>query len=121
MHWTLAVVRPARRVIELYDSLRVSDTKAEFVCRVLNQYLSSEHADKKGEPLPGAPWPLHVVIGRGPKLQLDGSACGVFAVIMAAMLSAGKRAPFAGLSHARVPELRARIAADCLSNKHTPL
>jgi len=121
-HWIAAAVRPAGRRIEIYDSLRLSPSKAAAVHHALMAYLRAEHSAKRGAPLPGGDWPLSVPVGGGgARLQRDGSACGVFCAAFVAALAAGAEAPFEGLTQERTGALRARIAADCLADSHTPL
>lgn len=124
-HWTLAAVWPASRRIEHYCSLGGSAGK--HVASTLVRYLDNEGTDKSSPraPPPQAPGGVSsrwsgVNVRAGVPRQLDGSACGVFVVAMAARLAAGRRPPF-GLSQEHVPALRMRIAADCLARRATPV
>jgi len=119
-HWTLAAVFPRERRMAYFDSLRCSPARVRHVRSVLLRYLQLEHMDKKGVPLPAGEWRMDVLVGTGETLQKDGSACGAFAVAFCALTAAGKAPPF-GLLQSHVPALRARILADCLAGKLTPL
>ena len=118
-HWTLAAVWPAQRRIQHFCSL--GGSAAPEVLRTLAQYLDNEATDKGSPCAAGAaPRWTGVHMRSGVPRQLDGSACGVFVVAMAARLAAGMGPPF-GLSQADVPALRLRIAADCLACRAAPV
>jgi sentrin-specific protease 1 len=125
-HWTLVAVFPQWRLLQYYDSL-TGPTSRGAATRVLNnmkRYLSDEHLDKKGTALDVDAWTVERVVDGAP-LQGDASACGVFTVTTAAILAAhiagGAWPPVFPYTQAHVPALRTRIAADCLTLRHTPL
>ena len=119
-HWTLAAVWPKERRMAYFDSLHCSPARVRQVRSTLLRYLEAEHRDKTGKPLPAGEWRMEVAVGTGETLQKDGSACGAFAAAFCALTAAGKTPPF-GLHQAHVPALRARILADSLAGKLTPL
>lgn len=70
-HWTIAYVDNQNRTISYYDSLRLGD---KGVCRRVLEYLSEEHLDKKGKPLPHT---YTILNGDFGDTQHNGFDCGV--------------------------------------------
>ena len=132
-HWTVVAIRPGQRALLYYDSSRGDD--ARRVLQHLLTYLRDEHAAKRSAEaaLDVSAWRA-VVVRDGSPRQADGCSCGVFALSTAAVLAAhAARARWRGrqggeehravlpYTQAHVLALRARIAVDLLTLRHTAL
>jgi sentrin-specific protease 1 len=132
-HWTLVAIRPGARRVEYYDSLPGSRARVTRVFIHIMTYLRDEHLDKRGTSLELGKRPWTAVWAKdGVPLQEDGSACAVFtitnAAVLAAQAAAAAKSPYRQppqrvfpYTQAHITALRARIAVDCLLQRHTPL
>ena len=83
-HWTSCVIDFSKRSISFYDSM--STTNGLPFCKILLEYLDSEHKDKKESPLPyKSEWSLYGET-ECPQQQ-NGSDCGVFTICIAENVS----------------------------------
>ena len=109
-HWTLVVVSPVRKTIEVFDSMhgassdKVNTTKAWLRGELGSSYIDSEWLVVEDPIYPGR--------GKGP-LQNNSSDCGVFAVTTAKMLVLGVD-PMA-VSAQDMPLQRRRLVAELLN------
>jgi len=84
VHWTLAVVDFRSKEINYYDSMGSPNAKC---LHHLRQYLSEEHANKKGTPYDTSDWTLSSIDADIIPQQMNGSDCGVFACTFAEFIS----------------------------------
>ena len=129
-HWTLVAIKPTARAVLFFDSSRGDD--ARRVLQHLVTYLRDEHAAKRDAALDVTHWTA-VSVRDGAPRQNDGCSCGVFALSTAAVLAAhvargklrgrpgGEDRAVLPYTQAHMPALRARIAVDLLTLRHTAL
>ena len=109
-HWTLVVVSPVRKTIEVFDSMhgasldKVNTTKSWLRGELGSSYVDSEWTVVED--------PVHPGRGKGP-VQNNSSDCGVFAVTTAKMLVLGVD-PMA-VSAQDMPLQRRRLVAELLN------
>ena len=109
-HWTLVVVSPVRKTIEVFDSMhgasldKVNTTKSWLRGELGSSYVDSEWTVVEDPVYPGR--------GKGP-VQNNSSDCGVFAVTTAKMLVLGVD-PMA-VSAQDMPLQRRRLVAELLN------
>ena len=109
-HWTIVVVSPIRKTIEVFDSMhgassdKVNTTKSWLRGEMGNAYVDSEWTVIEDPTYPGR--------GKGP-VQDNANDCGVFAVTTAKMLVLGVD-PMA-VSARDMPLQRRRLVAELLN------
>ena len=109
-HWTLVVVSPVRKTIEVFDSMhgssldKVNTTKSWLKGELGRSYVDSEWTVMED--------PVHPGRGKGP-VQNNANDCGVFAVTTAKMIVLGVD-PMA-VSAADMPMQRRRVVAELLN------
>ncbi len=109
-HWTLVVVSPVRKTIEVFDSMhgasldKVNTTKSWLRGELGRSYVDSEWTVVED--------PIHPGRGKGP-VQNNANDCGVFAVTTAKMLVLGVD-PMA-VSAKDMPLQRCRLVAELLN------
>lgn len=109
-HWTLVVVSPVRKTIEVFDSMhgssvdKVNTTKSWLRGELGRSYVDSEWTVVED--------PMHPGRGKGP-VQNNANDCGVFAVTTAKMVVLGVD-PMA-VSAADMPLQRRRLVAELLN------
>ena len=110
VHWTLVVVSPIRKTIEVFDSMhgssadKVNTTKSWLRGEMGRAYVDSEWTVIEDPTYPGR--------GKGP-LQNNANDCGVFTVTTAKMLVLGVD-PMA-VSASDMPLQRRRVVAELLN------
>ena len=110
-HWCCAEISFAEKTIFYYDSLHGTNP---LCLKLLKEYLESEHADKKGGPLPdAADWKLCAPTDRIPPQQ-NGYDCGVFTCVMAEYRSRGAQFTF---SQADMSYFRRRLAYEIITGR----
>ena len=109
-HWTLVVVSPVRKTIEVFDSMhgssvdKVNTTKSWLKGELGRSYVDSEWTVLED--------PVHPGRGKGP-VQNNANDCGVFAVTTAKMVVLGVD-PMA-VSAQDMPMQRRRVVAELLN------
>ena len=109
-HWTLVVVSPVRKTIEIFDSMhgssldKVNTTKSWLKGELGRSYVDSEWTVIED--------PVHPGRGKGP-VQNNANDCGVFAVTTAKMVVLGVD-PMA-VSAEDMPMQRRRVVAELLN------
>ena len=109
-HWTLVLVSPVRKTIEVFDSMhgssldKVNTTKSWLKGELGRSYVDSEWTVLEDPERPGR--------GKGP-VQNNANDCGVFAVTTAKMVVLGVD-PMA-VSAADMPMQRRRVVAELLN------
>ena len=109
-HWTLVVVSPVRKTIEVFDSMhgssldKVNTTKSWLKGELGRSYVDSEWTVVED--------PMHPGRGKGP-VQNNANDCGVFAVTTAKMVVLGVD-PMA-VSAGDMPMQRRRVVAELLN------
>ena len=115
-HWALAVIDNEARTVAYLDSLRGSGSDVvEALCR----YMNDEHRDKKGAPLPGAPY----TAGQPPlslPRQLNAVDCGAFVCAFCELLVRGVEPSVGVFTQDDLPQWRQRILISCAGQNGAP-
>ncbi|XP_054715978.1 sentrin-specific protease-like [Uloborus diversus] len=106
IHWALAVIYPAKKKIEYYDSM----SSGELSCfTVLSDYIVSELKDKKGLIETSE---YHLEKMNAP-IQMNGSDCGMFTLKYAEYITRNASMNF---DQANIPYFRRRMIYELLTN-----
>ncbi|CAE6369147.1 unnamed protein product [Rhizoctonia solani] len=108
-HWTCAAINFQKKRIEYHDSM---GRKRGKIYKILRDYLSSEHKDKKKKDFDFTGWEDH--FDENAPQQENGYDCGVFSCQYMECLSRG--APF-GFSQENMSYLRQRMILEITRGK----
>lgn len=89
VHWCLSIIDFRDKTIKYYDSMGSPNQKCLLA---LQEYLKSEHLDKKKSEFDTSQWKLSSV--RDIPQQMNGSDCGVFACMYAEFLTRNSKILF---------------------------
>jgi hypothetical protein len=115
-HWALAVIDNDARTVAYLDSMGGSGNS---VVEALCKYMSDEHKDKKGVPLPGNPY----TAGQPPQnlpRQHNGFDCGAFLCAFCELIVRGVEPSTAVFSQQDIPAIRERILLTCIGYNRRP-
>lgn len=109
MHWCMAIIDFRDKSIRYYDSMGSANKRC---LDALNNYLKSEHKDKKGADYDMNDWTLENV--RDIPQQMNGSDCGVFACTFAEFITRNAKLTF---TQENMPYLRRKMVYEILTKK----